>query len=578
MRRQPLLLGLIPITLLLLACAGGLATGDGLVATRSARWACPSPTPLPYGEAGPVKARERCNCSTDPVSGEETCDECPIYFEEWEQEYGELGGPPFPAPTPYGRTGTSFRLGERVEVAPLHVLVDAEAETLVERPGVAAGTQQLYRISLEWTNPTSASIPIDYGTQLRLGSVTGADGRVRTDTNWGSSAVAREIAGVEEPPEAIPPGTSRVAVPIIAPPGRPKSVALQLPTGAAGPASGDPFAVAGPPTVTADQIDAILASEGSPAAGTGQLWYDIGVRYGIDPVFALAFYKKESSMGQDRVHQRPGGGNSHNIGNIICTDGWGDCVCTRTHCFRAYPSWAAGIEDWFRLMRSRYVDQGLLTLDEILPVYAPSFENDTQLYIRQTKQRVSAWRGEATGSGDLAQDSPQLLTIQWTAGDLAGPSCADPGALTDWASGQGDPIAVAAPPGAARVVQVALGQVGKPYVWGAKGPNAFDCSGLCTWSYGQIGVPIPQGTAGQWPGMRSVSQAEIQAGDLVFMDTSEPFQGAVTHVMLLVGDVNGNGQWDVVHAASPALGVRIDYDIFSSPYYGPRILGFRTAR
>jgi cell wall-associated NlpC family hydrolase len=575
-RRILLVSVLLPVVLVLLACIGGPAS-SGLVARSTARWACPSPTPKPYGEAGPIKAREQCNCSTDPATGQETCDTCNVYFAQWEQEYDALGGPPFPAPTPYGRTGTSFRLGERVEIAPLHALVTAEAGAAVMEPGVEAGTQQLYRITIEWTNPTSSSIPIDYSTHLRLSQVEGTNGGLLTDANWGTSAEARRLAELESLPTIIARGTSRVVVPVIAPPGKPKSVALALPVGSSI-ASGDPFVITGPPSLSAAQIDAILAAEGSPAAGTGQLWYDLGVQYGIDPVFALAFYKKESSMGRDRVHQR-GGGNSHNIGNIICTQGWGDCVCTRTHCFRAYPTWADGIADWFRLMRTRYVDQGLVTLDEILPVYAPSFENDTQLYIQQTKQRVTSWRGAGTVTDtDLADDDRQSVTIQWTAGELAGPACGHPGVLTDWASGQGNPIAVAAPPGADRVVQIALGQVGKPYVWGAKGPNSFDCSGLMTWSYAQIGLSIPQGTAGQWPLMQSVARNQLKAGDLVFMDTNDPVRGEITHVGMLVGDLNGNGEWDMVHAASPALGVRVDYDIFSSPYYAGRILGFRTAR
>jgi hypothetical protein len=42
--------------------------------------------------------------------------------------------------------------------------------------------------------------------------------------------------------------------------------------------------------------------------------------------------------------------------------------------------------------------------------------------------------------------------------------------------------------------------------------------------------------------------------------------------------VNGDGQWDLIHAANPTIGVRVDYGVFNSPYYQPRIRGFRTAR
>ena len=76
--------------------------------------------------------------------------------------------------------------------------------------------------------------------------------------------------------------------------------------------------------------------------------------------------------------------------------------------------------------------------------------------------------------------------------------------------------------------------------------------------------------------MQSISAADLQPGDLVFMDTEGA--GRVTHVGMLAGDLNGDGQWDMVHAANPALGVRVDYNIFQSAYYAARIVGFRTAR
>ncbi|MFV9505963.1 MAG: C40 family peptidase [Oscillochloridaceae bacterium umkhey_bin13] len=186
---------------------------------------------------------------------------------------------------------------------------------------------------------------------------------------------------------------------------------------------------------------------------------------------------------------------------------------------------------------------------------------------------------------DLRVLRTEPLTLQWSAATWQAPGappCPDPGALTDW---EAEPLqvwgrevairGVAAPPGAERLVQIALAQVGKPYVWGAKGPERFDCSGLMSWTYAQIGLVIPQGTAGQWPRMRSVTSADLRPGDLVFFAIAG---GGIDHVGMLVGDLNGDGEWDLVHAASPRLGVRVDYNIFSSSYYAPRIRGFRTAR
>lgn len=65
-----------------------------------------------------------------------------------------------------------------------------------------------------------------------------------------------------------------------------------------------------------------------------------------------------------------------------------------------------------------------------------------------------------------------------------------------------------------RAVAVALAQVGKPYVWGAKGPNAFDCSGLVQWAWRQAGVQLEPGTYGQVRQGHPVPTP--QPGDLVF--------------------------------------------------------------
>ena len=82
-------------------------------------------------------------------------------------------------------------------------------------------------------------------------------------------------------------------------------------------------------------------------------------------------------------------------------------------------------------------------------------------------------------------------------------------------------------------VEIAAGLIGKPYVWGAEGPRAFDCSGLTQYVYREIGVPLPR---------RAVSQSRIgaaagrrlQRGDLVFFSTDER-RSLVTHVGIYEG-------------------------------------------
>jgi peptidoglycan DL-endopeptidase CwlO len=94
------------------------------------------------------------------------------------------------------------------------------------------------------------------------------------------------------------------------------------------------------------------------------------------------------------------------------------------------------------------------------------------------------------------------------------------GARTWQALGGGAPV-VARPRGAAlslQAIYLAAAQRGKPYVWGAAGPNAFDCSGLMQWVFGRLGVQIPRTTYTQYAALRHVSHAQVQPGDLIFLD------------------------------------------------------------
>jgi hypothetical protein len=142
--------------------------------------------------------------------------------------------------------------------------------------------------------------------------------------------------------------------------------------------------VVGAPSVSASFIDQVLAAYQSPAAGLGQALYDDGVVVNIDPVYALAFFLHESTLGRfgwARVN--------HSLGNIRCSAGY---ACQGG--FRCYPSWQAGFADWYRLIRDVYVDQlGLKTVQQIVPVYVPSSDhNDVQAYIQAIEQAVSTWR------------------------------------------------------------------------------------------------------------------------------------------------------------------------------------------
>lgn len=111
---------------------------------------------------------------------------------------------------------------------------------------------------------------------------------------------------------------------------------------------------------------------------------------------------------------------------------------------------------------------------------------------------------------------------------------------------------VAAPPQsgsgaslAARAVAAAMTRLGDPYVWGAAGPNSFDCSGLVQWSYAQVGIHTAHYTGAFWSSYRHVPANQLQPGDLIL------FYPDHHHVGIYIG----NGM--MIHAPQTGDVVRI---------------------
>jgi len=110
--------------------------------------------------------------------------------------------------------------------------------------------------------------------------------------------------------------------------------------------------------------------------------------------------------------------------------------------------------------------------------------------------------------------------------------------------------------GGARVaVQWAYRELGKPYVWGAAGPDSFDCSGLTQYVWAKAGVYLDHYTGSQWNEGRHVSQSELQPGDLVF------FGSDLHHVAIYIGNSK------MIEAPYTGANVRISY-AFRSDYAG----------
>lgn len=85
-------------------------------------------------------------------------------------------------------------------------------------------------------------------------------------------------------------------------------------------------------------------------------------------------------------------------------------------------------------------------------------------------------------------------------------------------------------------VAAALTQLGKPYVWGATGPDSYDCSGLTQWAYAQTGVVLPRTSRQQWNAGPHPPLNDLRRGDLIFYgdDAADPL--TIYHVAMYVGE------------------------------------------
>ena len=159
-----------------------------------------------------------------------------------------------------------------------------------------------------------------------------------------------------------------------------------------------------------------------------------------------------------------------------------------------------------------------------------------------TRPTLDAYRLRTSGHRPLGRLGTGLLA--GTAASLAivlapGTAAAGPAPASSSSSAP-------APSAAARTaVDTARGQVGKPYEYGAAGPDSYDCSGLTQYAYAAAGVSLPHSSSMQSQMGTPVSRSELQPGDLVF------FYSPVSHVGMYIG----NGQ--MVHAATSGQPVKV---------------------
>ncbi|MFE6042088.1 C40 family peptidase [Streptomyces sp. NPDC056452] len=178
--------------------------------------------------------------------------------------------------------------------------------------------------------------------------------------------------------------------------------------------------------------------------------------------------------------------------------------------------------------------------------------------LQQAQRRIAQTRAEATGAlaglernraavtrhkrtveGKLARARQLLHSLPAEDRESLGRASRSAGQEAFPASGTASPRALAA-------LMAARQALGSPYVWGADGPSAFDCSGLMKWAYAQAGVSLPRTSQAQRHAGRMVPLAEARPGDLV------AYRADASHI----GMYAGNGQ--VIHAPYPGAPVRYD--------------------
>lgn len=177
-----------------------------------------------------------------------------------------------------------------------------------------------------------------------------------------------------------------ILTPAIESPGKFASAMHSLQTGQTTQQAAGPYAVQGPPTISAQLIDQLLCKYGNPATcGTGADLYNLGVQYSIDPVYPLAFFWNESNFGRAGAAVA-----TRNLGNLRSSP----LEAFESGGYACFYDWQTGYKAWYELIDGpMYVKAGLTTVDQIIPRYAPSGDGNKPVhYIAIVESAISLWR------------------------------------------------------------------------------------------------------------------------------------------------------------------------------------------
>jgi peptidoglycan DL-endopeptidase CwlO len=196
-----------------------------------------------------------------------------------------------------------------------------------------------------------------------------------------------------------------------------------------------------------------------------------------------------------------------------------------------------------------YMNQGLdptlqmLTSDnpaQFLNQASTVLEIDNQAGMRLTtlqKARIASQRAQATAGEEIAtvnqlqtQVNSKVQAIQSKLDILNSSTMQQAMAVFDQTGSYPNVVLPVAHTVSLDALRAAETREGDPYVWGAAGPDEFDCSGLVVWAFAQEGISLPHYTGSLWNSGMHVSRADLEPGDLLF------FFADISHVGFYLGD------------------------------------------
>jgi cell wall-associated NlpC family hydrolase len=232
------------------------------------------------------------------------------------------------------------------------------------------------------------------------------------------------------------------------------------------------------------------------------------------------FAEVKSHMSEAAINAYTHGGNTSMIEQLVKSDGK-DLAVRKTYVETAAADQRSALDEL------RAARQDLEAQQSKLKASADSAKSAASNLASQKAAIDSAIAAQQATLNKVKGDVAQLIAQQQAAAAadsqrraqdaLRTAAAAPPKAA---AKGHGPSVPAGPPPpvghGAGAAVAAARAEIGKPYVYGAAGPDSFDCSGLTMWAWNHGGVSLPHSSQSQYASTTHVSTAALQPGDLLF--------------------------------------------------------------